>query len=268
MVISQFFDVLKVGFLFSYVAPLIIVLIITLFKEAYDDYYRYVQDKKFNNHEYIVYKKNFSTNKISKENVKSEDLKVGDIVEINKNEIVPADVILLKTCDSSGSVFIRTDQLDGETDWKLRKAPFSTQMLKNFEDIYSIKAYIETTPPEKNIYDYKGCLNLIDYNKGHLSKSCKSTSKQEKSKKTKLAAGYTVAKLDDSYLKENIEHDFNTESYKNYLGRISKLSNQEQPGVNIIQINNLNNTKASNNEKKQKNNNSTYNECESIFKIH
>jgi phospholipid-translocating ATPase len=31
-------------------------------------------------------------------------------------------MVLLYTTEKSGSVFIRTDQLDGETDWKLRKA--------------------------------------------------------------------------------------------------------------------------------------------------
>jgi len=31
-------------------------------------------------------------------------------------------MILLQTEDKTGTVFIRTDQLDGETDWKLRYA--------------------------------------------------------------------------------------------------------------------------------------------------
>jgi len=35
--LSQFLPVLKVGFLFSYVAPLAFVLTLTLIKEAYDD---------------------------------------------------------------------------------------------------------------------------------------------------------------------------------------------------------------------------------------
>lgn len=33
---------------------------------------------------------------------------------------VPADLLLLKTSEKAGASFIRTDQLDGETDWKLR----------------------------------------------------------------------------------------------------------------------------------------------------
>ena len=36
--ISQFVPFLKVGFLFTYVAPLAFVLMVTMFKEGYDDF--------------------------------------------------------------------------------------------------------------------------------------------------------------------------------------------------------------------------------------
>ena len=43
--LSQFINMLKVGFLFTYVAPLIFVLGFTLIKEAMDDYYRKKRDE-------------------------------------------------------------------------------------------------------------------------------------------------------------------------------------------------------------------------------
>lgn len=52
----------------------------------------------------------------------SSQLQVGMVVEINANQKIPADLVLLHTQDKSASIFIRTDQLDGETDWKLRKS--------------------------------------------------------------------------------------------------------------------------------------------------
>ncbi len=54
--------------------------------------------------------------------VKSKDLKMGDIVQINSNERVPADLLVVSTDEPSGHIYIRTDQLDGETDWKIRSA--------------------------------------------------------------------------------------------------------------------------------------------------
>lgn len=46
--ITQFFDVLKVGLMFTYVAPLALVLFLTMLKEAYDDFKRFRRDKEAN----------------------------------------------------------------------------------------------------------------------------------------------------------------------------------------------------------------------------
>ena len=53
---------------------------------------------------------------------KSSQLRVGDILLIRQNQRIPADLVLLYATEKNGQVFIRTDQLDGETDWKMRKA--------------------------------------------------------------------------------------------------------------------------------------------------
>jgi len=46
--ISQCFEVLRVGFLFTFLAPLVFVLCLTMAKEAYDDLLRYQRDKLLN----------------------------------------------------------------------------------------------------------------------------------------------------------------------------------------------------------------------------
>jgi phospholipid-translocating ATPase len=51
----------------------------------------------------------------------AEGIRVGDIVLVNANERIPADMICLYTTDKSGTAYVRTDQLDGETDWKVRR---------------------------------------------------------------------------------------------------------------------------------------------------
>ena len=42
--LSQFFESLRVGFLFTFLAPLIFVLLLTMAKEANDDYHRFKRD--------------------------------------------------------------------------------------------------------------------------------------------------------------------------------------------------------------------------------
>ena len=50
--ISQFYQPLKVGLLFTYVAPLVFVLMVTILKEAFDDFNRKLKDKDLNNKKY------------------------------------------------------------------------------------------------------------------------------------------------------------------------------------------------------------------------
>ena len=45
--------------------------------------------------------------------VRSWKIRVGDIIVINAKERVPADLVILSTSEPSGSIFIKTDQLDG-----------------------------------------------------------------------------------------------------------------------------------------------------------
>jgi len=95
----------------------------------------------------------------------SSDIKVGNILKIHQNGRFPADCILLHTTERQGTVFIRTDQLDGETDWKLRKACAFTQLINPIESMIK-RADIQITanPPNDQIYDFKGTINVIgDY---------------------------------------------------------------------------------------------------------
>jgi len=56
-------------------------------------------------------------------------------------------MVLLFTTEKNGSVFIRTDQLDGETDWKLRKAISHTQKQYPCETIINMDAHLLANPP-------------------------------------------------------------------------------------------------------------------------
>ena len=165
MTITQFIDELKVGFLFSYLSPLVIVVGVSMIKELYDDINRRIQDKKTNGEIYKVYRPSADApDKFVLVDVQSKDLVIGDIVELQENQRVPADMVLLKTFNESGDnhSFIRTDQLDGETDWKLRKAPGLIQVME-INDIMNLQGYIEYQPPSKHIYNFEG---VIEYREG------------------------------------------------------------------------------------------------------
>ena len=162
MTISQFIPEIKVGFLFAYLSPLCVVIVVSLLKEMIDDINRRIQDLKTNSTKITTIKmeKNKNSQKEFKRFLKSSsNLKIGDIIELKKDERVPADIIVLKTFNESedNQAFIRTDQLDGETDWKLRKAPGTIQELKEYE-ILQLNGIINYEPPSKFIYNFEGLL--------------------------------------------------------------------------------------------------------------
>lgn len=140
------------GFIATYIAPLAFVLFVTMGKEAYDDYKRNLRDGEANSQKYLILEppnttpspvsQNYVDNGPHTRAVPSSSLRVGDLVHLEKNQRVPADLVLLRTSDASGTCFIRTDQLDGETDWKLRVAVPSCQKMHNETELLTLDAEI------------------------------------------------------------------------------------------------------------------------------
>lgn len=149
--LSQFVPALRVTYIFTNVVPLALVLAVTIAKEAYDDYKRYLRDKEANSQ---LYCKVLPTGEF--EQVPSSQLAVGDLVHLEKDQRVPADMILLRTSDKAGSAFIRTDQLDGETDWKLRVPVPVTQKLHSISEIFAINATVYAEKSHKDIHTFIG----------------------------------------------------------------------------------------------------------------
>lgn len=81
---------------------------------------------------------------------------VGDIIIVEKDERVPADLVLLRTTEKTGTVFVRTDQLDGETDWKLRLAVPATQRLANDSELFKMRSSIYVEKPQRDIHSFIG----------------------------------------------------------------------------------------------------------------
>jgi phospholipid-translocating ATPase len=129
------------------------VLSITLAKEAYDDYQRFLRDSEANSQMYSVLKRGL---------VKSSDLQVGDIIKLYKNARVPADCLLLRSTDKC--CYIRTDQLDGETDWKMRLPLHTSQQCDHDYELSQLQAHLAYEPPHKNIYQFAGTITWLPSN--------------------------------------------------------------------------------------------------------
>jgi phospholipid-translocating ATPase len=240
--LSQFIPQLRIGYIVSYILPLVIVLAVTLGKEAWDDVGRRRRDAEANAEPYTIldfaapvsgrksrFRKkkakravqgqndpvamngngDLATDKTPDHNVAeivkpSKDIKVGDIVKLSKDQRVPADLVILQTrsqdfkvaaprvsthqllrsdsaqlietddnaiptvpvgtdladpnkADDSGEAFIRTDQLDGETDWKLRMASPLSQMLE-LSDLTLLR--VVAGKPDRKVNEFVGTIEL------------------------------------------------------------------------------------------------------------
>ncbi|GFS05805.1 phospholipid-transporting ATPase [Elysia marginata] len=156
MALTQIFPDLRTGYLYTYWGPLGFVIFVTMCREAVDDYRRYLRDKEANSQKY---------KRLTKDGVvqlPSSDIQVGHLIILEKDQRVPADMILLKTSETDGGCFIRTDQLDGETDWKLRLSVQNTHRLPSNEDILNIKAHVFAEKPQQAIHSFIGTYTRSD----------------------------------------------------------------------------------------------------------
>uniref|UniRef100_A0A8W7M1T8 Phospholipid-transporting ATPase n=1 Tax=Anopheles arabiensis TaxID=7173 RepID=A0A8W7M1T8_ANOAR len=152
MAVSQFIPEIRIGYLYTYWGPLGFVLAVTICREAVDDLRRHKRDREVNSQKY----KRFVSADKPPESVSSSKLRVGDIIMVEKDERVPADLILLRTSDKSGAVFVRTDMLDGETDWKLRLAVPATQKLASHGELLTVNASLYVEKPQRDIHTFIG----------------------------------------------------------------------------------------------------------------
>uniref|UniRef100_A0A8C1KZR4 Phospholipid-transporting ATPase n=1 Tax=Cyprinus carpio TaxID=7962 RepID=A0A8C1KZR4_CYPCA len=145
---SQFVNELRLGALYTYWVPLGFVLIITIMREAVEEMRCFLRDKEVNSQ---IYSK-LSTRGTVK--VKSSGIQVGDLIIVEKT-FVP------DFCHK-GSCFLRTDQLDGETDWKLRLPVACTQRLPTAADLLQIRSFVYAEEPNIDIHNFIGTFTRED----------------------------------------------------------------------------------------------------------
>ncbi|MCO5591965.1 hypothetical protein L7F22_045958 [Adiantum nelumboides] len=137
----------------STILPLAFVIGVAMAKEGLEDLRRGRADKDVNNRLVRVLDTDGNFKKR-----RWKELKVGSIVKIECDEFFPADLLFLFSHNASGSCYVETANLDGETNLKLKRCLNDTAGLHE-EELKEFHAFVKCDQPDASIYSFQG--NLI-----------------------------------------------------------------------------------------------------------
>ncbi|XP_024084147.1 probable phospholipid-transporting ATPase VD isoform X2 [Cimex lectularius] len=132
--------------------PVLFILGVTCIKDLFEDKRRWASDKRINNSTCRVY--NGEEERYKK--VYWKDLRVGDIVHLSNNEVVPADILLLRSSEVHGTCYLDTCNLDGESNLKLRNVPQA--LLEQTFKPSDFRSVLEVDPPTTKLYHFHGAI--------------------------------------------------------------------------------------------------------------
>ncbi|KAI5857450.1 phospholipid-translocating P-type ATPase [Durotheca rogersii] len=170
--------------------PLLIFVSFSMAKEGYDDYRRYILDKTENLAPAWVLDpegtardikvRGFATKRFRKGRkqeqdmtelqeigeiqeepmwsaIQWQDLRVGDVIRLRRDDNVPADIVVLHATGHNGIAYIETMALDGETNLKSKQAcPLISKHCDTIEKMGSCQAEIVSEDPNADLYNFEG----------------------------------------------------------------------------------------------------------------
>ncbi|THV51960.1 hypothetical protein BGAL_0093g00040 [Botrytis galanthina] len=186
---------------YTTIAPLLVFVMISMAKEGYDDVRRYKLDQVENNNQTLVLnaytpldinekshigskgprsrrdKKGLgidspeTVHEIDIEatasgprhwtTLKWKNLKVGDIIKLERDEAVPADILLLHADGPNNIAFIETMALDGETNLKTKSPPVPlVKKCSTVEKLVDCRAHVVIEDPNLDLYNFDGRVTI------------------------------------------------------------------------------------------------------------
>ena len=145
------------------VLPLVFIVLVSAIKDAVEDCARHRSDRRANKQLFHVFRDNESIR------LKASEIVVGDIVDVRKGEIFPADLVLLSSSGHDGIAYVQTANLDGETNLKMKRAQAATYSWDSFEKLAAQRGRVMCQEPTDDLDDFSGRLELQDGSKISLS---------------------------------------------------------------------------------------------------
>ncbi|KAF0031111.1 hypothetical protein F2P81_015666 [Scophthalmus maximus] len=89
------------------------------------------------------------------------NVQVGDIIRLENNQFVTADLLLLSSSEPLNLVYVETAELDGETNLKVKQALTVTgEMGDGIDELAGFNGEVRCEPPNNRLDKFKGTLTL------------------------------------------------------------------------------------------------------------
>ncbi|KAH7329842.1 hypothetical protein B0J17DRAFT_679905 [Rhizoctonia solani] len=141
---------------YTTIAPLSLVLLASAFKEVSEDLKRHQSDAELNSRTCQV----LDPNTVSFVSKAWKDVRVGDLIRIESDDFIPADVLLISSSEPEGLSYIETSNLDGETNLKIKQASHHTSHLTSAAAFARLAGHLRSEQPNNSLYTYEGTLEL------------------------------------------------------------------------------------------------------------
>ncbi|KZS88835.1 calcium transporting ATPase [Sistotremastrum niveocremeum HHB9708] len=138
---------------YTTIAPLAVVLLASAFKEFQEDLKRHQSDAELNaRHAKVLDSGGRFVQK------RWKDIRVGDLIRVESDEFIPADLVLVASSEPEGLCYIETSNLDGETNLKIKQASPHTSKLTTPQSVLSLKGTLRCEQPNNSLYTFSGTI--------------------------------------------------------------------------------------------------------------
>ncbi|KAF8608093.1 calcium transporting ATPase [Ceratobasidium sp. AG-I] len=150
---------------YTTIAPLSLVLLASAFKEVSEDLKRHQSDAELNARICQV----LDPNTVSFVDRAWKDVRVGDVIRLESDGFIPADMLLLSSSEPEGLSYIETSNLDGETNLKIKQAATQTAHLTSPAAVARLAGHLRSEQPNNSLYTYEGTFELAGGQKVPMS---------------------------------------------------------------------------------------------------
>ena len=163
---------------YTTIVPLLFFVTVSMAKEAYDDFRRYRLDKAENRKSASILRPYHAkgiecqqpgrtTTKFGNSFIWTEiqwqDIKVGDVVRLERDDPVPSDIVILQTHGTEEVAYVETMALDGETNLKSKQPPANVaQHCKTIEELLESNAHFVAEDPGLDLYSFQGRVTVSE----------------------------------------------------------------------------------------------------------